>query len=268
MALLQNGSQIDIKEKGKTTNYLQQGTGAQRALFWSMLEVRSELKKAIDEKKCREREEAELKKAIEKQTKEINKMKSKGGKQSAIDKANEELQNKQAALEQIQSSKKGEEERHDPIGLPGYMLLIDEPEIALHPNAIRSAKEYLYDLANDPGWQVMLSTHSPAFIDPLEDHTTIVRLTRPEIHPTPKTYRSDALTFTGDDLENLKLLLKFDTSLAEMFFGAYPIIIEGDTEYAAFQKIMEIYSGEYPMETRPLLIRSGGKDTICLIIKM
>ncbi|HOM61621.1 MAG TPA: AAA family ATPase [Anaerohalosphaeraceae bacterium] len=265
MTLLQNGSQIDIKEKGKTTNYLQQGTGAQRALFWSMLEVHSELKKTNDEKKYIETKEAELSKDIEKLTKKRDEL----VKQFAIDKANKELQKKQAELVKIQASKKGEEEeKRGPIGLPGYMLLIDEPEIALHPNAIRSAKEYLYDLANDSGWHVMLSTHSPAFIDPLKDHTTIVRLTRTETHPTPKTYRSDTLTFAEDDLENLKLLLKFDTSLAEMFFGAYPIIIEGDTEYAAFQKIMEIYSDEYPMGTRPLLIRSRGKDTICLIIKI
>ena len=62
--------------------------------------------------------------------------------------------------------------------LPGYMLLIDEPEIALHPNAVRAARKHLYELAEEDGWQVMLSTHSPAFIDPLSDHTTIVRLSR------------------------------------------------------------------------------------------
>ena len=28
------------------------------------------------------------------------------------------------------------------------------------------------------------------------------------------------------------MLLQFDTNLAEMFFGQYPIIVEGDTEYA------------------------------------
>ena len=35
------------------------------------------------------------------------------------------------------------------IALPGYMLLIDEPEIALHPNGIRAASKYLYELAKE-----------------------------------------------------------------------------------------------------------------------
>ncbi len=42
------------------------------------------------------------------------------------------------------------------------MLIIDEPEVGLHPNAIRAASDYLYALADDPSWQVMLATHSPA----------------------------------------------------------------------------------------------------------
>lgn len=69
-------------------------------------------------------------------------------------------------------------EQTDSVILPSYMLLIDEPEIGLHPNAIRAASEYLYSLADDDMWQVMLTTHSPQFVNPLEDHTTIVRLVR------------------------------------------------------------------------------------------
>jgi predicted ATP-dependent endonuclease of OLD family len=51
------------------------------------------------------------------------------------------------------------------------MLLIDEPEVALHPNGIRAASQYLYELAKDISWQVMLTTHSPLFINPFEDNT-------------------------------------------------------------------------------------------------
>ncbi|WP_236730525.1 AAA family ATPase, partial [Pseudomonas amygdali] len=57
--------------------------------------------------------------------------------------------------------------------LPGYLLLIDEPENALHPMAARAAQRHLYKLAENPDWQIMLTTHSPYFINALEDHTTI-----------------------------------------------------------------------------------------------
>ncbi len=265
MDLLQKGSEIKINEKGSQMGYMQQGTGAQRALFWSMLEVRSELRKAADKLKYIERR----KKEIPKQIATLEREKAGLSQQQAIDKRDVQIKELNEELDRLKALEKDKAKQDsDPVGLPGYMLLIDEPELALHPNAVRAAKTYLYELAGESGWQVMLSTHSPAFIDPLEDHTTIVRLTRTERHPTPQTYRSDAVNFTNNDRENLKLLLKFDQALAEMFFGAYPIIIEGDTEFAAFGKIMEMNSGDYPVESMPLLVRARGKDAITLIVKI
>src|SRR5690606_16199969 len=119
------------------------------------------------------------------------------------------------------------------LSLPGYMLLIDEPEIALHPNGIRAASKYLYDLSKDNSWQIMLTTHSPLFVNPFEDNTTIVRLSRNEGSPSPKTYKSETISFSEDEKQQLTLLNTFDQNLAEMFFGQYPIIVEGDTEFAS-----------------------------------
>lgn len=46
------------------------------------------------------------------------------------------------------------------------ILLIDEPEAFLHPPMVRSAREALYDFAeNNENWQVIATTHSPIFID-------------------------------------------------------------------------------------------------------
>ena len=260
--LLNSGSQLEIIEQGgNQIGWHQQGTGSQRALFWSMLEVRSELKKAIDQKQQRAKETAQLDKEIKKKKQEQKRVKK------AETKARKkiEIQQWEARKESLTNRKAGDIE---PFAAPGYMLLIDEPELALHPNAIRSAKDYLYELANEAGWQVMLSTHSPAFIDPLKSHTTIVRLTREGNMLTPKSYRSDKVTFSVDGKENLKMLLQFDNSLAEAFFGSYPIIIEGDTEYVAFHKVMEIYQTDYPVEKQPVLIRARGKYTIVLIARI
>jgi hypothetical protein len=148
------------------------------------------------------------------------------------------------------------------------MLLIDEPEIALHQNAVRAASRYLYNLTDDFTWQVMLATHSPLFIDPLHDHTTIVRLARSEANPTPKTYRSDSVTFSPDDKQNLKILNRFDQGLAEMFFGQLPVLIEGDTEYAAFELLMNKYPDQFPISRKPVLVRARGKHTMLLIMRI
>lgn len=148
------------------------------------------------------------------------------------------------------------------------MLLIDEPEIALHPNAIRAASRYLYSLTTDQAWQVILATHSPLFIDPLHDHTTIVRLTRSQANPTPRTYRSDSVTFSNDEKENLKILNRFDQALAEMFFGQLPVLVEGDTEYAAFELLMNKHPDQFPLSRKPVLVRARGKYTMLPIMKI
>lgn len=48
--------------------------------------------------------------------------------------------------------------------------------VFLHPPAIRLAREALYKLANLENWQVMITTHSPIFIDVSKPHTTITRV--------------------------------------------------------------------------------------------
>jgi hypothetical protein len=148
------------------------------------------------------------------------------------------------------------------------MLLIDEPETALHPSAVRAAKEHLYNLASEAGWQVMLSTHHPAFVDPIKDHTTIVRLHRLDKHLEPNIYKSETINFSDDELANLKALMVFDSNVSEIFFGDKVVIVEGDTEFAAFHEIMNSNSTDYPVSQRPLIIRARGKATIAILIKI
>jgi putative ATP-dependent endonuclease of OLD family len=260
------GSKLNIKEFEENIDWDQQGSGSQRALFWSLLQVRSRLQAVKSFKADNEKRIKQIEKDIKKLESEKEKAKTdatKQTKQEAIDEKTKELENAQKI-----EAEKAVDERNNEVALPGYMLLIDEPEIALHPNGIRAASKYLYELANDPSWQVMLTTHSPLFINPFEDHTTIVRLSRNEGNPTPNTYRSDEIKFSDEEIENLKLLNSFDQNLSEMFFGQYPILIEGDTEYAAFDTIMRMNAGKYHVNCRPILIRARGKYTIIPLIKM
>ncbi len=260
------GSRLSIKEFEDNVDWDQQGTGSQRALFWSLLQVRSRLQAVKNSKIDTEKRVKQTEKEIKKIEGERDKAKTpatKEAKEKLIEEKNAELQ----LLKEI-DPEIAVDEKNNELSLPGYMLLIDEPEIALHPNGIRAASKYLYELANDDSWQVMLTTHSPLFINPFEDHTTIVRLLRTEGNPNPSTYRSDEIAFTDDEIDNLKLLNSFDQNLSEMFFGQYPIIVEGDTEYAAFDKVMRIEADKYHINCKPILIRARGKYTIIPLIKM
>lgn len=250
---LSSGSRVDIAEKDGQARWDQQGTGSQRALFWSMLQVRSELNRLSD-----------IQKGIEKDKADLAKLEAKAKKTKADE---TKIQNLTEKLKKIDDVGAGEDKEEDGF-LPGYMLLIDEPETALHPSAVRAAKEHLYALAAESGWQVMLSTHHPAFIDPLEDHTTIVRLHRIEAHLPPNVYRSEKIKFDGEEVENLKALMLFDSNVSEMFFGGRVVIVEGDTEFAAFHEAMRLNEPDYPIDQRPLIVRARGKATIAILVKM
>jgi len=147
-----------------------------------------------------------------------------------------------------------------------HLLLLDEPEICLHPNAIREACNVLYNLPNGH-WQVMVTTHSPIFINLSKDNTTIVKVERrPDDSIIGTTvFRPDKLQLSTDDKLNLKLLNLFDPYVAEFFFGGKTIIVEGDTEYTAFKYIIQ----SKPELYRDIhIVRARGKATIVSLIKV
>jgi len=148
-----------------------------------------------------------------------------------------------------------------------HVLLLDEPEICLHPSAIRDACKVLYDLPQNSNWQVMVTTHSPSFIDISRDNTTIVKVERDEhgdIHGTT-IFRPAKAKLSGEDKVNLKLLNIYDPYVAEFFFGGKNIIVEGDTEYTAFKYIISKNPEKYKDVH---IIRARGKATIVSLVKI
>ncbi|MGP9822460.1 ATP-dependent nuclease [Salinarimonas sp. NSM] len=227
--LIKSGSKIIISDGSHEGGLDQQGSGARRALFWSVLQAYNDLKRKED--------------AAAKPSKRGARGKTEGASASAP-----------AAMDS------------DDPALPGYILLIDEPENALHPMAARAAQKYLYKLAEDENWQVMLTTHSPYFVDPFADHTTIVRLHRESNKVSPQIYRADEITFGGDEKRQLQALQTMDPSFSEVFFGSYPIIVEGDTEHASF--IAAVVEIEHILTTQVSILRARGKAIIPAIICM
>lgn len=249
--LLISGSTVRIKESDSETDLKLQGTGSRRALFWSLLQVRNEI---VLERKA----SAERAKQQEKLTKSIEKeQKKKTPDQTKIT----------ALKDELKVLQEGGGETND-VALPGHILLIDEPENALHPTAVRAARDHLYKLANDDDWQVMLTTHSPYFINPLEDQTTIVRLERSAKFTTPFTFRTSTAQFSTDDKENLRALLQLDSALSEMFFGSYPIVVEGDTELAAFVSTIIEDDSSSLLEGKVALVPARGKASIEPIVRL
>lgn len=142
-----------------------------------------------------------------------------------------------------------------------HVLLLDEPEICLHPSAIREARSVLYNLPATGSWQVMITSYSPIFIDLSKDNTTVVRVFRDEHSSVKSTtlYRPSRAKLSDDDKRNMKLLNICDPYLHEFFFGGKQIVVEGDTEYTAFSMIRELHPDDYQDVQ---IIRARGKGVI------
>lgn len=147
-----------------------------------------------------------------------------------------------------------------------HLLLLDEPEICLHPNAVREACRVLYDLPHSGNWQVMITTHSPQFIDLSRDNTSIVRVELAGSGVQGTTlFRPQRAKLDDDDKTRLKLLNIFDPYVAEFFFGGRTVLVEGDTEYTAFMHMIARFPGRYQGLH---VVRARGKSTLATLAKI
>lgn len=170
------------------------------------------------------------------------------------------------ALRLVSESPKKAKPKADETARP-HVLLLEEPEICLHPNAIRDACDVLYDLPSSGNWQVMVTTHSPYFINMSRDNTSIVRVeidTSGEVSGTT-IFRPSKAQLAEDDKERLRLLNICDPCVTEFFFGGNAIIVEGDTEYAAFKYVIAQSPGKFKGIH---IIRARGKGTIVSLVKI
>jgi len=118
------------------------------------------------------------------------------------------------------------------------ILLIDEPESFLHPSAIRSARENLYNIAELKNWQVIASTHSPILVDVSKPHTSIVRVDS----PTPgesRVFQTDKVIFDEDERTMLKMIRTCNPVVNEFFFADKVILVEGETEQVVLSWLLE-----------------------------
>lgn len=152
-----------------------------------------------------------------------------------------------------------------------HVLLLDEPEVSLHPQATALARDVLYSLPDNENWQIMIATHSPSFIDLTKDHTTIIRVDKNSDNniKTTTLFRPDKAQLDNNDKENLKLINLFDSHISEAFFGGRIMIVEGDTEYSAFNYIKQIEKSRNNFEYQDLnIIRARGKVTVASMMKV
>lgn len=145
--------------------------------------------------------------------------------------------------------------------LGNRMLLIDEPEAFLHPEATRQLSSSLYEIGDS--MPIIITTHSPILINLENNHTAIDIFRIDKSNPDAITlYTSQEERFDSNDIENMKILNYIDSHVNEFFFSDKNIIVEGSTEKLVLYYIQREYSTPFHV------INANGKSTIGTIMKI
>jgi predicted ATP-dependent endonuclease of OLD family len=107
------------------------------------------------------------------------------------------------------------------------ILLIEEPEVCLHPHARRYFYTLIRNLSNE-GTQVFYTTHSCEFVD-LDNYESVNIIRK---SPQKGTYLCQGKNISIDHTsrEQLKLTTEFDSRRNEIFFANKVMVVEGETE--------------------------------------
>ncbi|HOW59794.1 MAG TPA: AAA family ATPase [Candidatus Omnitrophota bacterium] len=140
----------------------------------------------------------------------------------------------------------------------GGILMIEEPEVYLHPHTRRFFYQLLHGLSEQAN-QVFYTTHSVEFLD-LSDYSTIAVVRKLPAEGT-KAYQPSGLSIQPGTKKELKLLTEFDARRNELFFAKKVLLVEGATEKHSIPFAFKLL-GHDVNEQGISIIDVGGKENL------
>lgn len=140
------------------------------------------------------------------------------------------------------------------------LLLIDEPELFLHPQAIEQIRGSLKALSKK-GYQIVFSTHSPFMIEQADIPITNIVRKREEGTKVEVRLKEAIERVLVDNEAQARLL--FETyNLGQVLFSDAVIIAEGDTERYVLPTLFQSVTGKTLGESKLALVIAGGSPNI------
>ncbi len=137
------------------------------------------------------------------------------------------------------------------------LLLIDEPELYLHPQAIEIIRDALKTLSTQ-GYQVIFSTHSAMMVTH-EDvaNAVLIRKRHPQGTYKRQTLKAAIPQVVTDAPSQLQLMFSLSNS-SNILFSEKVVLTEGKTEQRVLPKIFEKVTGKTLGIYKYALVRQGG----------
>lgn len=140
------------------------------------------------------------------------------------------------------------------LGLKGGIIIVDEPELHLHPKWIAFLRGFFMQYAFTEKNQLMVVTHSSTFINS-STYPYISRVYRNE-HGSSSLHQ-----VVDENTEETKERLHFinATNNEKVFFSDFVVMVEGDTDEIVFKQILELIKKETGFKPNVEVMQVRGK---------
>jgi len=145
--------------------------------------------------------------------------------------------------------------------LGNTIIMYEEPELYLHPQAERELHSVMTNIARYGG-QIYVTTHSSSFIE-LNNYKSICLVRRNENGTHVIQHKGDL--FKGDEIKNFNMNYWMNPDRGELFFAKKVILVEGQTDKIIIPflaKKLGVYKYEYS------IIECGSKSSIPQFIRL
>ncbi len=148
------------------------------------------------------------------------------------------------------------------------LLLVDEPELYLHPQGIAQVRQALRQLSTDR-YQVLFSTHSPLMLH--RDYAGSTVMVRKPTKGIGTSVRKPLAAAVRDAIANgghqSAMLFELGNS-AQVFFSDRVVLNEGKTEQRLLPVVYENYFGRSPGADRTGFVPLGGSGNFVKAVRV
>lgn len=137
------------------------------------------------------------------------------------------------------------------------LLLIDEPELYLHPQAIEILRESLKTLSTQ-GYQIIFSTHSPFMITEKDVANTILIRKNQRLGTHKRNSLKAAIPTVEQDAQHQLTLMFALSNSSNILFSERVILAEGKTENKLLPLLIHTISNRTLALNKCALVQQGG----------